>query len=215
MSFYGLNHSALALDVRYVIDQCMALDADTKSPFHGLVDESSIGASGHSLGGKLALLEAVTDSRIRAVATLDPVDGGGPGGSDPILYPSVAPESMPELKVPLLFVGAELGSVAYFFIPCAPEDENYQRFYEAANSPAIEITQLGAGHGQYVDPGAEAAMAACAPGTVATEWVRSSCAAYMTAFFLGHLRDDTAALVWLDARLAENEAQNRITVRRK
>ena len=90
MSFYGLNHSALALDVRYVIDQCLALDANTKSPLRGLVDESSIGASGHSLGGKLALLEAVTDSRIRAVATLDPVDGGGPGGSDPTLYPSVA-----------------------------------------------------------------------------------------------------------------------------
>jgi dienelactone hydrolase len=215
MSFYGLNHSALGLDVCYVINQCLALDVDTTSPLHGLVDESSIGAAGHSLGGKLALLEAVTDSRIRAVATLDPVDGGGPGGSDPILYPSVAPELMPDLKVPLLFVGAQLGSVAYFLIPCAPEDDNYQRLYEAANSPAIEITQLGAGHGQYVDPGAEAAMAACAPGTVATEWVRSSSAAYLTAFFLGHLRGDTAALVWLGARLAEDEAQNRITVQRK
>jgi hypothetical protein len=127
----------------------------------------------------------------------------------------VAPELMPELKVPLFFVGAELGSVAYLFIPCAPVSENYQRFYEAANAPAIEITQLGAGHGQYVDPGAEAAMAACAPGTVATEWVQSSSAAYLTAFFLGHLRGDTAALGWLDARLAEDEAQSRVTVRRK
>jgi hypothetical protein len=62
----------------------LALDVDTTSPLHGLADESSIGAAGHSLGGKLALLETVTDSRIRAVATLDPVDGGGPGGSDPL-----------------------------------------------------------------------------------------------------------------------------------
>jgi pimeloyl-ACP methyl ester carboxylesterase len=215
MSFAGISHTELAADARFAIDRCLALDIQTGSALFGLVDESEIGAAGHSLGGKLALLEAVTDERVRAIATLDPMDGGGPVADDPILYPSVAPERMPQIHVPLLFVGAELGGIAYFLIPCAPPADNYEQFYEAANSPAIEITQLGAGHGQYADPGAESMLAACAPGTVSDDGVRSSSAAYLTAFFLGHLGGDASALAWLDAQLLEDEAQSLVVVRRK
>ncbi len=215
MSFSSVNHTALAADERFIIDHCLALDRDAGSSLHDLVDESEIGVSGHSLGGKLAMLEAVTDERVRAIATLDPVDGGGPVADDPVLYPSVAPELMPQIHAPLLFIGAEFGGVAYFLIACAPPSENYEQFFAAANPPAIEITQLGAGHGQYADPGAESMLAACAPGTATADWVRSSSAAYLTAFFLGHLESDTAALAWLDARLADDEAQGRILVRRK
>jgi pimeloyl-ACP methyl ester carboxylesterase len=215
MSFSSANHTALAGDARFVIDHCLALDAQPEGALSDLIDETRIGASGHSFGGKLSLLVASMDSRIRAVGVLDPVDGGGPAPDDPILFPSVAPERMADIRVPLFFIGAELGGVSWFLIPCAPVAENYQRFYEAANSPAIEITQRGAAHGQYVDSGAEAMLAACAPGTADTEWVRSSSAAYLTAFFLGRLREDTAALAWLDARLAADEAEGRIVVRRK
>jgi len=215
MSFFDLDHSALALNVHHIIDHCLASDANSESALYGLVDESLIGASGHSLGGKLALLEAVIDARIGAIATLDPVDGSGPVAGDPIRYPSVTPELMPKISVPLLFVGAELGSVAYSLMPCAPLADNYQRFYEAANSPAMKITQLGAGHGQYVDPGAEAMMMACAPGTAAAEWVRASATAYLTAFFLWHLRGDGGALEWLDNRLAEDETSGLIRVQQK
>ena len=107
----------------------------------GSSTSDAIGAAGHSFGGKLALLEAATDSRIRAIATLDPVDGSGPVLNNPVLYPSVTPELMPEIHAPLLFVGAELGGLSDRLIPCAPTADNYQRFYEAANSPAVEITQ--------------------------------------------------------------------------
>jgi hypothetical protein len=122
---------------------------------------------------------------------------------------------MPDVRVPILLVGAELGGRSWLLIPCAPPEENYERFYEAANPPALEVTQRGTGHAQYVDPGAELLLAACAPGTADTDWVRASSAAYLTAFFLGHLRGDAAALAWLDARLAADEAEGRITVRRK
>ena len=215
MSFFNLDHSALALDVQYVIDHYIDLDADLDSVLHGVLDESMVGTCGHSLGGKLALLEAVGDARIKAIAALDPVDSGGPGAENPILYPSVAPELMSEIRAPLLFVGAELGSIAYLLTPCAPSAENYQRFYEAANPPAIEITQVGTGHGQYVDSGAEAMMAACAPGTAETEWVRASSAAYLTAFFLGHLTDSQEALDWLEERLAQDAANELIEMRLK
>jgi dienelactone hydrolase len=215
MSMVAISHSTLAADAHFVIDHCLALATDVRSPLFGLVDAGAIGAAGHSFGGKLALLEAATDPRVRAIAALDPVDGGGPVVNDPVLYPSVTPELMPEIQAPLLFVGAELGGLSDRLIPCAPATDNYQRFYEAANSPAIEITQIGAGHGQYADPGAALILAACAPGTASAEWVRTSAAAYLTAFFLGRLKGDAAALDWLDARLAEDEAQGRIVVRQK
>jgi len=215
MSLFALDHAELAVDVERVIDHCLALDGDARNTLHGLVDESRVGAAGHSLGGKLALLEATNDARVDAIATLDPVDGGGPGTEDPVLSPSVAPELMSEIEVPLLFIGAELGSLVSFLVACAPEPENYRRFYAAANSPAIEITQLGVGHGQYVDPGAEAMMAACAPGTAPSDWVRTSSAAYLTAFFLWQLRGEDSARSWLDARLAEDEGLGLIVVRRK
>jgi hypothetical protein len=123
---------------------------------------------------------------------------------------------MPQIWIPLLFIGAELGGEAVVFTACAPREENYQRFFEAANPPAIEVTQIEVGHAQYLDPGSSAlAVASCAQGDVPGEWVRSASAAYLTAFFLGMLKEDAAALVWVDERLAGDEAAGRIRVRRK
>jgi dienelactone hydrolase len=215
MSFLNVHHVKLAEDVRFVLDHCLRLDLEPGGPLSGMIHEASIGASGHSLGGKLSLLEACTDGRIGAIAVLDPVDTGNPIFDNPRIFPSVAPELMPQMHVPLLFVGAELGKVLVTFSPCAPEKDNYQRFYEAANPPAIEVTQLGVGHGQYVDPGAEAATMSCAVGSVSDESVRASSVAYLTAFFLGHLSGDAAALEWLEARLRADEEAGRIVVRRK
>lgn len=215
MSFTSANHTALAGDARYVIDHCLTLDLQPGSALFGLVDETRIGAGGHSFGGKLSLLVASMDARIKAVGALDPVDGGGPAPDDPVLFPSVTPERMGDVHAPLLLIGAELGGISWFLIPCAPIAENYQRFFEAAVSPAIEVTQKGAGHGQYPDPGAEAMMAACAPGTADTTQVRSAAAAYLTAFFLWRLNGDDRMLAWLDARLARDVLDGLITVREK
>ena len=214
-SFLTVHHVRLAEDVRFVVDYLLESTDDVEHPLFGRIDPARIGSSGHSLGGKLSLLEAVTDERIRAIGVLDPVDEGNPLWENPTRYPSVAPELMPEIAVPLLFVGAELGSVLISFSPCAPEDENYQRFYESANPPAIEITQLDVGHGQYVDEGTEDEDDPCARGDVPSEWVRAASSAYLTAFFLSTLMDSQEATDWLDARLADDEAEGRIVVRRK
>jgi|GEM_PF-2218850 len=215
MSLFNASHVVLAEDVRYVLDQFLGLDADPSSPLYGLIDETAVGASGHSLGGKLSLLEAVDDPRVRAIAVLDPVDVAGPGASNTPESPSVAPEMMSAIFVPLLLVGAELGANEVFFTSCAPAGENYQAFFAAANPPAIEVTQIGVGHGQYVDAGAGLVLAVCAKGTVPDDEVRASSAAYLTAFFLGHLAGDAAALEWLDERLALDAAQGLVVVRRK
>lgn len=214
-SFLRVHHVRLAEDVRFVIDSLLEATADEAHPLFGRIDPERIGGAGHSLGGKLSLFEAVTDDRVRAIAVLDPVDEGNPIWNNPKLYPSVAPELMPELEIPLMFIGAELGKVLVTFSPCAPEDENYERFFEAANAPAIEITLLDVGHGQFVDEEAADADDPCARGDVPSEWVRSTSVAYLTAFFLGHLAESPEALVWLDERLAQDVADGRILVREK
>ncbi len=214
MSFLNVNHVKLAEDVRFVIDFLLGASGEAGHVLYGRIDPERIGASGHSLGGKLSLLEATSDDRIDAIGVLDPVDEGNPLWNDPKRYPSVAPELMPEIHAPLLFVGAELGKVLVSFSPCAPEDENYQQFYEAANPPAIEITQLDVGHSQYLDNDT-ASNDPCARGDVPSAWVRSSSAAYLTAFFLGYLCEEPDALDWLGQRLAQDEAEDRIAIRRK
>jgi pimeloyl-ACP methyl ester carboxylesterase len=215
MSFFNVHHAKLAEDVRFVIDTCLGFAQQEGHPLFGILDPVRIGTSGHSLGGKLSLLEAVTDERILAAALLDPVDSGNPLIKDLERYPSVTPELMPELDISLLLIGAELGSKLVIFSPCAPEDENYQRYFEAANPPAIEVTQLDVGHAQYVDEGYEGGASSCAVGDVPDAQVRAASAAYLTAFFQGTLYADPATMDWLDARLAEDEAEGRITVRRK
>ena len=215
MTFLNVNHAKLAEDVRFVLDYCLAANEQEDHPLFQRIDETRIGASGNSLGGKLSLLEAVTDPRIRAIGVLDPVDTGNPIFDNPSIFPSVAPELMPEIHVPLLIVGSELGKEMLTFSPCAPEKDNYQRFYEAANAPAIEVTQLDVGHGQYTDPGAETATMACVIGDVPDEWVRRSSRAYLTAFFRGTLLGESAALAWLDEYLAQQGAAGQISLRRK
>jgi len=215
MTFLNVHHAKLAQDIRFVIDHVLDASDDASHPLYGRVDPARIGASGHSLGGKLSLLEAATDERIRSAAVLDPVDEGNPLWKDLVRYPSVAPELMPDLHIPLLILGAELGSRLVTFSPCAPEDENYKRFYEAANPPAIEVTQIDVGHGQYVDDAADDVTDPCAVGDVSAEWVRASSVSYLSAFFLATLDESAEALAWLDARLAGDEADGRIRVRRK
>jgi pimeloyl-ACP methyl ester carboxylesterase len=69
-----------AQDIRFVIDQTIALNRSTgveRAPFAGRVDVSSIGALGHSFGGRAAARACQIDPRIKAC--LD-ADGLGPDG---------------------------------------------------------------------------------------------------------------------------------------
>jgi len=216
MSFLSVHHVELARDVRFVIDHCLDANEDPGYDLFGRIDPERIGVAGHSLGGKLSLLAAVDDDRIRVAALLDPVDTGNPLFKDEEKWPSVAPERMPDLHIPLLFIGAELGREVVFFSACAPEDDNYERFFEAANPPAIEVTQLDVGHSQYVDEGAaNNVTSSCAVGDVEDQWVSATSRAWITAFFLGHLFGEEDALAWLDLQLEEEAAAETIRVRRK
>jgi chlorophyllase len=215
MDLLSIDHKELALDIQFATDYCVEASRHTGNPLFSLINEEMIGLAGHSLGGKLSLLAAAQDSRICAAALLDPVDSGNPLVTDPIRYPSVTPELMPDIHIPLLILGSGLGAEVAFFSACAPEEENYQRFFEAANPPALEITQLGVGHSQYIDQKNDLVSFVCASGDVPDAWVRESTSSYITAFFLGMLSGSQKAVEWLDFRLSIHEQEGRVTVRRK
>jgi len=212
----SVDHRDLEVDLLAVFEAYRGMNAWQGHPLRGGVDADLVGTSGHSLGGKLSLMGASVEARVRAVGVLDPVDGGGPPGtvaSSP-KYPSVTPERMDQIQVPLLLIGNDLGKLASAGFPCAPEAENYQRFFAAANPPALEVTQLDVGHNQYLDD--EGGFGAvCPQGATPSERVRAAARAYLAAFFRGHLRDEEAALDWLEARLARDEAAGEIRLRRK
>ena len=215
MDLLNMNHKELSLDIRCAIDYCIQASDDKQSPLFSLVNKLAIGVAGHSLGGKLSMLATAGDERIRAAALLDPVDSGNPIAPDPERYPSVAPELMPKIHVPLLILGAELGSKVALLNACAPENENYQRFFEAANPPAVEVTQLGVGHAQYAEGIGALAASACASGDVPDAWVHNSTASYITAFFLETLLQSRQAADWLNMRLSMDEELGAVIVRRK
>lgn len=131
-------------------------------------------------------------------------------------FPSVTPELIPDIQIPLLLIGAEFGGKPVVLLGCAPPEDNYQQYYDYANSPAIEITQVEAGHLQYVEGDVSVAIGwVCASGTADTDWVRESATAYVTAYLVGALSEENGAMDWLARRLGDDQAAGRIRVRSK
>jgi len=133
-SGFSIDHQRIANDVPAVItwalgDGSLAIDPDR------------IATLGHSLGGKISLLAASADPRIKAVVAWDPVDSNAP---------SVAPEKMGAIGAAVAVIG-ETTNATGGFMPCAPAAENFTQFYAAATSPALQATVANADHMDWVD----------------------------------------------------------------
>jgi pimeloyl-ACP methyl ester carboxylesterase len=107
--------------------------------YAALVDPMRAAAMGHSLGGKGAIMAALdAPGAFNAVVALDPVDDNpAPGGRPSESAPSIAPERMGSLRVPLTLLGATQSRCG--FQACAPEESNYQRFAAAAPSASAAV----------------------------------------------------------------------------
>ena len=99
-------------------------------------DTDNAGMSGHSLGGKLALLAATLDPRVKASIVLDPVDGNGVTVADLFARPP-HPHRVPRRDA-RQHRAKGLGQA------CAPKNANCSTFYAQASSPSIEVTLDGA-----------------------------------------------------------------------
>lgn len=167
----------------------------------------NVGMTGHSLGGKIALLAATMDSRIKASIVLDPVDGGGgPGmGCNPPNCVDVS-ALMPQLKIPTGFLGETLDASGGFQ-PCAPAADNYTTFYAGTTSPSLSVTVKGANHMSFLDDLASCGTTCsfCNMPTTDNATVNSLSRAYVTAFYERYLRGNTG----YDTYLTGAEAQAR------
>ncbi len=210
VNLFTADHRVLAADLRFVL-RALPPEAGARGV---ALDPERIGLVGHSLGGKLSFLVAAEEPAVRAVAGLDPVDGGAPGVNDPARFPS-AVAVMDRVQVPVLLLGAERGGVVRFGTPCAPPEGNYTKFFARASGPALEVTQLGAGHMDYLDdPDCGFACSLCAPGLNPAQ-ARADAQTYLVLFFRAHLLGDPGALGALTDQLAEGEAAGRVRVQRK
>ncbi|MFH2009919.1 MAG: hypothetical protein ABI333_25210 [bacterium] len=183
-----------------LLDWIQANATDPGGVFSGKADATLIALAGHSMGGKIALLAATEDSRPRAVFGVDPVDAaGGPMGGDPVDYPSVTPELMDQLTIPLGLLGETVNATAGTLgQACAPEADNFHQYYLHAVSPALEIEVLGANHMSFLDnPNCGLTCSMCAAGTDDPAVTRRLTRRYLTAFFNVFVRGETDFGVYL------------------
>ena len=178
------------------------------------VDENVVGMTGHSLGGKIALLAATMDAHVKAAFVLDPVDGGGPSGCTAPACVTVA-SLMPNLQIPTGFLG-ETTDASGGGQPCAPAASNFTTFYAKTNTPSLQVTALGANHMSFLDDLASCGLTCsfCNTATATNADVTQMARALMTAFFERHLRGNTAFDTYLTGAQAQARyvTTNRATV---
>jgi dienelactone hydrolase len=182
----GPNHRELKLCLESLLDWIEAQAAVPDGPLLGKADPAHLGLAGHSMGGKISLLVASEDSRPLAVFGIDPVDaGGGPLGTDPVDFPSVTPELMGSIHVPLVLLGETTNATCTGFLcqACAPAEDNFQQYFDHAASPALEIEVVGANHMSFLDdPDCGLTCSVCADGTDDPRVTKLLTRRYLTAF---------------------------------
>lgn len=206
-AFGEVNNTKNAQDLIAALDWADKESKAAGSPLNGKADANLAGMTGHSLGGKLALLAALQDARVKASITLDPVDGGGgPGGGcmEPTCFDMSS--KMAGLKIPTAFLGETLDQTSNFGMACAPKDQSYETFYAPASPPSLSVTVNGAGHMSFLDnPDCGLACFACKTPSADHAKVIGLARAYVVAFYERHLRK----IAGYDAYLTGAEAKLR------
>ncbi len=176
-------------------------------------DASKLLLAGHSLGGKISMLLVTTDARPKGVFGIDPVDAvGSPLSSTPSAdYPSVTPELMGDIHVPLVMEGETTNATCSGLLcqACAPADDNFQQYATHASSPTVEITVTGANHMSFLDdPNCGLTCSVCDKGTDDPNNTRRLTRRYLTAFVDLELRGDTSARDWLAGNAMAADVQS-------
>jgi pimeloyl-ACP methyl ester carboxylesterase len=162
----GTDHREVAAAIRSARG-AFAMGRVSGFPGAAAVDAGRAVAMGHSLGGKAAIMAVLEDSGFMAGVALDPVDDNpSPGGRVDDAHPSVAPERMSGLRVPLALFGASQSRCGILGQSCAPEASNWQAFQRAAPMGATVATYplLNYGHNDFVDTSCGLPCLACARG---------------------------------------------------
>ncbi|GMV19956.1 MAG: hypothetical protein AMXMBFR56_81800 [Polyangiaceae bacterium] len=199
---FSADHAANAQDISGALDWVLVQSVTTGSPLQGRVNIDQIGVMGHSLGGKVSVLAAKKDVRMKAVLGLDPVDTAVM--CDATKCPD-ASDAQP-LGIPTAYLGETLdGSAGLGGQACAPTSDNFQTFYAKAGSPSLEVTLNGANHMSFIDDVASCGFACtfCQKPTMSSSDALWIARAYTVAFFARHLRGEAGYDAWLTGDLAK------------
>jgi hypothetical protein len=105
---------------------------------------------------------------------------------------------MGNIGVPVTLVGELQNSVSLLGPACAPAGENFQSYYSAATSPAMEVEVVGASHMSFLDNPFCLVCLACPAGSDDPLVTKSVTRELMTAFFESELRNEDWPQAWLD-----------------
>ncbi len=195
------NHVELKGYLAGVLDW-IEVDANlTPGVLEGHFDSTRIALAGHSMGGKISLLLATEDNRPLGIYAIDPVDAaGGPLPVSEADYPSVTPELMNQVNVPLVLLGETLNGTCQglFCQACAPADDNFQQYFTHATGPALEIEVVGSSHMAFLDdPNCGLPCSVCPAGNDDPAITHMLTRRYMTAFFSMVLQEQPESSFWL------------------
>lgn len=197
-AFSPVPHRLMAEYLRGVLDWAVGEGNAAAGPLAGNVDPDFVGLSGHSMGGKLSFLLAASDDRVGAVFGVDPVDAGPPiDDYDPADWPSVTPELMPEITVPIVALGQTVDGEMSDQLSCAPYGNRFSDYYAAAVGPAVQIEMVGADHVSFLDTCDEFCSLFCRPGTDDPAVTLALTRKYLAAFFRYQLLGETCLRDWL------------------
>lgn len=158
-------------DTRLVLDRLPQLDAGTlAAPLQGRVDSARVGAFGHSLGGMVSGLLAMTEPRVRAGMNFD-------GAQLPV------PDAPYALRAPFCFVYADAAKVGATVLPNEGMNDGL-----LADAPAgsCGLCLVGAGHLNFTDMNNRASMAK-ALGSIDRGEMARTLRALTVGFFAHHL----------------------------
>jgi len=121
-------------DVILIIDHMLTLNEVTDSFFYGVIDESKIGVSGHSLGGYTAMgivggWNSWKDNRIDVVLLFSPY-----------VQPFLENSNISNIRVPFMYQG---GTLDLGITPWIKKDGGA---YDQSNPPKFFLELQGAGH---------------------------------------------------------------------
>lgn len=204
------NHAQYRDDTVALLDWLVSPTGPDASRVAGRADKDRIGLAGHSLGGKISLLVAEKDARVKAVLGIDPVDAGTPQARA-----DLAKIKLP-LGIPLFYIG-ETTSKMGGLTPCTPADANYEVLYTGSPAPVLTITVQGAAHNDFVDSFMRCGSCGFCPGGSAPKDRTNGLAVkYCAAYFLWALKDDRRGADYLlGAGLQKDTAAGYVTVVKK
>jgi len=159
-------------EVSRIVDWLATENRRRGSPLYGQVDAQTVGALGHSMGGRVSLIAGSRDPRIRAVVTLDVKYG------EPRLDCLVTLETS---TAAILILGSD--DVSW----CSRPPDATCRLFDRLHAPAGDVSILGADHMDFEDCMIGLSylleVTPCCGGTMDAQQVRDIATRYAVAWF--------------------------------